>query len=74
MFGVAAGTLCNFATQLKFLCGYDDALDVRIAVSPIICIRSHCLSPITDLRGSRHWWHRWQSFDGPFRSEEHRWL
>ena len=24
-----AGTLCNFATQLKFVFGYDDCLDVR---------------------------------------------
>ena len=24
-----AGTLCNFATQLKFIFGYDDCLDVR---------------------------------------------
>lgn len=23
-----AGTVCNFATQLKFLCHYDDALDI----------------------------------------------
>jgi hypothetical protein len=28
LFGFMAGTLCNFATQLKFLAGYDDALDV----------------------------------------------
>ena len=28
MFGVLGGTICNFATQLKFLLGYDDALDV----------------------------------------------
>ncbi|KAG5652697.1 hypothetical protein H0H81_004082 [Sphagnurus paluster] len=27
-FGVVGGTACNFATQLKFLAGYDDALDV----------------------------------------------
>lgn len=27
-FGVAAGTLCNFATQLKFIFGYDDTLDI----------------------------------------------
>ena len=29
LFGVMAGTLCNFATQLKFIFGYDDCLDVR---------------------------------------------
>jgi Amt family ammonium transporter len=28
VFGVMAGTLCNFATQLKFLAGYDDSLDI----------------------------------------------
>lgn len=28
LFGVTAGTVCNFATQLKFLAGYDDALDI----------------------------------------------
>jgi len=28
VFGVAAGTICNFATQLKFIFGYDDTLDI----------------------------------------------
>ncbi|KZP14478.1 ammonium transporter [Athelia psychrophila] len=28
LFGVAAGTICNFATQLKFFFHYDDALDI----------------------------------------------
>jgi Amt family ammonium transporter len=28
LFGFMAGTVCNFATQLKFLLHYDDALDV----------------------------------------------
>jgi Amt family ammonium transporter len=28
LFGVVAGTACNFATQLKYLAHYDDALDV----------------------------------------------
>ncbi|KAJ3533490.1 hypothetical protein NMY22_g7315 [Coprinellus aureogranulatus] len=28
LFGFMAGTVCNFATQLKFLAGYDDALDI----------------------------------------------
>jgi len=28
LFGVMAGTLCNFATQLKFLFHYDDCLDI----------------------------------------------
>ncbi|KAF9066756.1 ammonium transporter [Rhodocollybia butyracea] len=28
LFGVMAGTICNFATQLKFIFGYDDTLDI----------------------------------------------
>ncbi|KAJ3537760.1 hypothetical protein NMY22_g5452 [Coprinellus aureogranulatus] len=28
LFGVLGGALCNFATQLKFVLGYDDALDI----------------------------------------------
>ena len=28
VFGVMAGTVCNFATKLKFIFKYDDALDV----------------------------------------------
>jgi len=28
LFGFSAGTICNFATQLKFVFGYDDSLDV----------------------------------------------
>ncbi|KAF8993626.1 ammonium transporter AmtB-like domain-containing protein [Cyathus striatus] len=28
LFGVMGGSVCNFATQLKFLVGYDDALDI----------------------------------------------
>lgn len=27
-YGVLAGTICNFATQLKFIFGYDDCLDI----------------------------------------------
>lgn len=30
LFGVLGGTICNFATQLKFVLGYDDALDVSL--------------------------------------------
>ncbi|KAH7100213.1 ammonium transporter [Auriculariales sp. MPI-PUGE-AT-0066] len=30
-FGVAAGTFCNFATQLKYIFGYDDCLDIFAA-------------------------------------------
>ncbi|KAG1722707.1 ammonium transporter AmtB-like domain-containing protein [Suillus lakei] len=28
LFGFMAGTVCNFATQLKFIFGYDDTLDI----------------------------------------------
>jgi len=28
LFGFLAGTVCNFATQLKFVLGYDDTLDI----------------------------------------------
>jgi len=28
LFGFMAGTVCNFATQLKFVFGYDDCLDI----------------------------------------------
>ena len=41
LFGVLGGTVCNFATQLKFLLGYDDALDV-------INIFSHSYSGLRD--------------------------
>ncbi len=27
-YGVLAGTLCNFATQLKYVFHYDDSLDI----------------------------------------------
>lgn len=37
LFGFLAGTLCNFATQLKFLAGYDDALDVSPLDFQITC-------------------------------------
>jgi len=31
IFGTTAGTLCNYATQLKFIFGYDDTLDIFAA-------------------------------------------
>ena len=33
LFGVTAGTACYFAIQMKFVAGYDDALDVGITSS-----------------------------------------
>ena len=38
LFGFMAGTLCNFATQLKFLFGYDDCLDVRLPLYTPPCL------------------------------------
>lgn len=35
LFGVAAGTVCNFATQLKFKFAYDDTLDVCFSFTQI---------------------------------------
>ena len=46
LFGFMAGTLCNFATQLKFFVGYDDSLDVgRFFAKNLtnIDIHSHCM-------------------------------
>ena len=28
LFGVVAGTVCNFATRLRFTLGYDDTIDI----------------------------------------------
>jgi hypothetical protein len=39
LFGFMAGTVCNFATQLKFLASYDDALDVSGDFFPIPQLR-----------------------------------
>lgn len=33
-----AGTLCNFATQLKFFAGYDDSLDVRRSLFALLVL------------------------------------
>lgn len=34
LYGFMAGTVCNFATQLKFVFGYDDCLDVSLTNLP----------------------------------------
>lgn len=39
LFGFMAGTVCNFATQLKFLFKYDDTLDV--STRPITLASTH---------------------------------
>jgi hypothetical protein len=52
-----AGTLCNFATQLKFIFGYDDCLDVREYISRItVTIHSDAadFAPV-DLRVAYYW-------------------
>jgi hypothetical protein len=38
LFGFMAGTVCNFATQLKFVFGYDDCLDVCVLRLSINCV------------------------------------
>lgn len=49
LFGFMAGTCCNFATQLKYIFGYDDTLDVRLFPSSSLVLfslhslRSHSL-------------------------------
>lgn len=56
LFGVLGGALCNFATQLKFVLGYDDALDVRLFRVLTKGSKSHTF---VDLRHSRCRWYRW---------------
>ncbi|KAH9918710.1 ammonium transporter [Epithele typhae] len=48
LFGVLAGTLCNFATQLKFVFGYDDCLDIFAshAVGGVVASFDGGLAPI----------------------------
>lgn len=55
-FSVVAGALCDFATQLKFLCRYDDGLDVsdrsekvELKLSPLLLqiFASHDIGGIT---------------------------
>lgn len=59
LYGFMAGTLCNFATQLKFLFNYDDALDVSILVLSLVLPLGIYLFVVTDLRiarGRRYCW------------------
>ena len=42
LFGFMAGTVCNFATQLKFIFDYDDTLDV--SPRPIISAITHLIN------------------------------
>ncbi|KAJ3749705.1 ammonium transporter [Lentinula detonsa] len=43
LFGFMARTVCNFATQLKFVFGYDDTLDVRVLLSSNLCVVGNVL-------------------------------
>lgn len=61
VFGVMAGTLCNFATQLKFFAGYDDSLDVSVILiykkKILLCRFIRCFLTCTnriDFRLSRY--------------------
>jgi Ammonium Transporter Family len=49
LFGVVAGTVCNFATQLKFIFDFDDTLDVGF-----FCLRGFKPEP-TECFGSDAW-------------------
>ena len=48
LFGVVAGTVCNFATQLKFTLGYDDTLDI---------FASHAIGGVAGNVSGEHWKH-----------------
>jgi len=69
-FGFLGGTACNFATQLKFLLGYDDALDVR-AFFPLSFLVVHSG---LDLRYARYWRYRWKPPHRPLRAGQRRWI
>lgn len=55
LYGVMAGTICNFATQLKFVFRYDDCLDVSYLLLSLpvtlthLHIRSSLLTPLAVL-------------------------
>ena len=42
------GTICNFATQLKFLLNYDDALDIFAVHTIGGIVGNVCLALLTD--------------------------
>lgn len=56
LYGFMAGTICNFATQLKFYLDCDDALDVRFTTFPLSCQSTYWHVIAIDFRLSRHWW------------------
>ena len=47
LFGFAAGTFCNFGTQLKFILGIDDCLDVSVCFLLPVGILTSPLSMLT---------------------------
>jgi uncharacterized integral membrane protein len=69
LFGVLAGTVCNFATQLKFLIHCDDALDVGITSSTRYM---RIYIPSTDLCLSCYWWFSRQHSDCTLRASQRR--
>ena len=72
LFGVAAGTVCNFGTQLKFYCHYDDALDVRYSSLSLPANLLAQVHPrVVDLRRPCCWRYRWQPSYRSFRPKEH---
>lgn len=52
-----AGTLCNFATQLKFLFGYDDCLDVR-SDALFLATMGNANAAFVDIRIAYNWRYR----------------
>jgi hypothetical protein len=76
LFGFMAGTVCNFATQIKFFAGYDDSLDVRFFFVPpnLVAIRLKSASGVCISRSGGN---RRQHFNRTLRTGECgalRWL
>lgn len=75
LYGFMAGTVCNFATQLKFWLDYDDTLDVSLSKrSPTCSARLEIdvsLATIIDLRIARRRRYRRKPPHRPLRPEVH---
>ena len=69
-FGVLGGTACNFATQLKFILGYDDALDVSAFFFLNVLVVHFDL----DLCYARYWRYRWKPAHRPLCTGQCRWI
>ena len=67
LFGFMAGTVCNFATQLKFFAGYDDSLDVG---SFFLLKEFKLTNSGVDLRFPCRRRCRWEFANGAFRTSQ----